>query len=160
MTPTEIPTQVFSCEYCKIFKNTCLKNICDRVLRFTVIKLLKETCFMVSMLRYYLNKSWKAMDTINTITITQKQSPKRFSIKKVFLKNYQNSQEKSCVGVSFLIKLQASGLQHRCFPGYFAKFLGTPFFTKHLRWLLLTMALLLTINTVIFNIIILTIKRS
>ena len=29
--------------------------------------------------------------------------------KKVFLKNLQNSQENTCVRVSFLIKLQASG---------------------------------------------------
>ena len=28
-------------------------------------------------------------------------------------------------------------LWHRCFPVNFAKFLGTPFFTEHLRWLLL-----------------------
>ena len=27
-------------------------------------------------------------------------------------------------------------LQHRCFPVKFAKFLRTPFFTEHLRWLL------------------------
>ena len=32
--------------------------------------------------------------------------------KKVFLKISQNSQEHSCVGVSFLIKLHAWGLQH------------------------------------------------
>ena len=42
----------------------------------------------------------------------------------------------------FLIKLQASGFikkkdWHRCFPANFAKFLRTPFLTKHLRWLLL-----------------------
>ena len=28
-------------------------------------------------------------------------------------------------------------LQHRCFPVNIAKFLGTAFFTEHLRWLLL-----------------------
>ena len=28
-------------------------------------------------------------------------------------------------------------LWHRCFPVNFVKFLGTPFFTEHLRWLLL-----------------------
>ena len=26
------PAQVFSCEYCKIFKNTCSENICERLL--------------------------------------------------------------------------------------------------------------------------------
>ena len=44
-------------------------------------------------------------------------------------------QEYSCVGVSFLIKLQASGL--RCFPVNFAKFLITPFLQNASWWLLL-----------------------
>ena len=35
----------------------------------------------------------------------------RCSVKKVFLEISQNSQENICAGVSFLIKLQASGLQ-------------------------------------------------
>ena len=46
--------------------------------------------------------------------------------------------------VSFLIKLQALGLQHfqkrpwhRCFPVNFAKSSRTNFFKEHLRWLLL-----------------------
>ena len=34
-----------------------------------------------------------------------------FSVKKVFLKILQNLQENTCIGVSFLIKLQASSLQ-------------------------------------------------
>ena len=61
----------------------------------------------------------------------------RCYIKKVFLKIPQNSLEKTCVRVSFVIKLQASGLRpvtllkkvpwHRCFPVNFAKFLRTPF---------------------------------
>ena len=60
-------------------------------------------------------------------------------VKKVFLKIPQNSQEKTCAGVTLLIKLQASGLQlyHkrdsgtgvflRCFPVNFNKFLRAPF---------------------------------
>ena len=35
---------------------------------------------------------------------------RKCSVKKVFLKTSQNSQENTFVGVSFLIKLQASGL--------------------------------------------------
>ena len=35
----------------------------------------------------------------------------KWSVKKAFLKTSQNSQENTCVDVSFLIKLQASGLQ-------------------------------------------------
>ena len=58
------------------------------------------------------------------------------SIKKVFLKISQNSQENTCARVSLLIKLQAWGL-HRCLPVNFAKFSRTHFFIEHLRWLLL-----------------------
>ena len=36
---------------------------------------------------------------------------RRWSVKKVFLEISQNSQEDSCARVSFLLKLQASGLQ-------------------------------------------------
>ena len=38
-------------------------------------------------------------------------SHEKFSVKKVLLEISQNSQENTCVGVSFLIKLQGSGLQ-------------------------------------------------
>ena len=43
--------------------------------------------------------------------INQKHSPRGALQKKVFLEILQNSQENTCVVVSFLIKLQASGLQ-------------------------------------------------
>ena len=56
---------------------------------------------------------------------SKKASAKSCSVKKVFLEISQNSQESTCVGVSFLMKLQASGLRpptllkkrlwHRCF---------------------------------------------
>ena len=47
---------------------------------------------------------------------------------KVFSKISQISQENTCAGVSFLIKLQACNfikktLQHNCFPVKYAKFL-------------------------------------
>ena len=60
---------------------------------------------------------------------------RRYSLKKVFLKILLNSQENACATVSFLIKLQAWGLERsfwrRCLPVNFAKFL------RHLRWLFL-----------------------
>ena len=66
------------------------------------------------------------------------------SVKKVFLKISENSQKKTCVTVSFLIKLQAAPaaslkkrLWYRCFLVNFPKFLRTAFFTEHFRWLLL-----------------------
>ena len=46
----------------------------------------------------------------------QKQSPSRYSVKKVFLEISQNLQENTFARVSFLM----------CFPVNFAKFLGTP----------------------------------
>ena len=69
------------------------------------------------------------------------------SVRKMFLEISQNSKENTCAIVSFLIKLQASGLKpatllkkrlwHRSFPAKFAKFLRTPFLAEHLEWLLL-----------------------
>ena len=69
----------------------------------------------------------------------------RCSVKQVFLETSQNSQESTCARVSFLIKLQASGLRpatllkkrlwHRCFPENFVKFIRRPFFIEHLWWL-------------------------
>ena len=67
----------------------------------------------------------------------------------LFLEISQNSQENTCARVSFLIKLQAPAtlfqrrLWHRCFSMNFAKFLGTPLFTEHLRWLLPSLSFLL-----------------
>ena len=63
---------------------------------------------------------------------------RKYSVKNVFLKISQNSQENTCAGVSFLIKLQASCLQrylkrdssHSCFPVNFVKFLRKPFFME------------------------------
>ena len=56
----------------------------------------------------------------------------------VLLKFSQKSQENTCVGVFFLtVTFLKERLQHRSFPMNFAKFLRTPFFTEHLRWLLL-----------------------
>ena len=57
--------------------------------------------------------------------------------RKMFLKNWQNSQENYCVdflvGVSVLETLLKKRLRHRCFPLLFATVLRTPFFTEHLR---------------------------
>ena len=64
---------------------------------------------------------------------------RRYSVKKVFLENSQNSQENPCVRVSFLIKLQAlkKRLRRRCFTVNFAKFLRTPFLQNSYGRLLL-----------------------
>ena len=60
----------------------------------------------------------------------------RCSIKKVFLKILQNLQENPCARIPFLINLQfKKRLWQRCSPVNIVKFLETPFFIKHLRWL-------------------------
>ena len=70
----------------------------------------------------------------------------RCSVKKMFLKISQNSQENACARASFLIKLHVQAcnfikkdtlVPHKCFLVNFAILLRTPFFKEHLWWLLL-----------------------
>ena len=82
--------------------------------------------------KLYINMNLKSYFKQNSEAVVQ-----RCSVKKVFLEISQNSQENTCARVSFLIKLQDSGLRtatllkkrlwHRCFPVNFVKFLRTPF---------------------------------
>ena len=67
-----------------------------------------------------------------------------FRIGVLKIKHSQNSQENTCVGVSFnkIAGLQACNsikkkLQHRCFAVKIEKFLRTDFSMEHLWWLLL-----------------------
>ena len=68
----------------------------------------------------------------------------RSSIKKVFLKISQNSQENTCVGVSILINLHASGLQlyqkkettTQVFSCEFSEIFKNTFFSEHIQTLL------------------------
>ena len=54
-------------------------------------------------------------------------SHRRCSVKNLFFKISQYSQENACVGLSSLIKsFMKKRLQHRCFPVNIAKFLRTP----------------------------------
>ena len=68
----------------------------------------------------YINDLSNGLKTNAKLLADDKKCP----IKKLFLEISQNSKENTCVRVSFLIKLQASGLR-------------TPFLTEHLQWLLL-----------------------
>ena len=65
----------------------------------------------------------------------------RCSVKKVFLRNSQNSQENTCARLSLLITLQANFIKKetlaQVFPVNFVKLLRTLFFIEHLWWLLL-----------------------
>ena len=69
---------------------------------------------------------------------------RRCSVKKVFLKNSQNSQENMCQSLFFnkvaglrLTTLLKKRLWHRCFPVNFAKLLRISFFVEHHWWPLL-----------------------
>ena len=64
--------------------------------------------------------------------------------KKVLLEIPQNSEANICARISFLIKLQASGLQrlwYNCLPVNFAKIFGTPFLQNTSGRLLLYLSL-------------------
>ena len=72
------------------------------------------------MIRYLWNASWVEFHNIleiREVISVYINSPHteadtgRVLLKKVLLKISENSQENTCVGVSFLIKLQVSGLQ-------------------------------------------------
>ena len=73
------------------------------------------------------------LNTLSTESICRN-NHRRCSMKNVFLKIWQNSQENTCVRVSFVNKIIGWGPQlylkrdwRRCFPVNFAKFLRTPF---------------------------------
>ena len=72
-------------------------------------------------------------DVVNNFPVFRN-SCRRCTIKKAFLKISQNSQENTCIGASFLIKLQASDTVTFC---EFLKILRTALFTDPLWWLLL-----------------------
>ena len=79
----------------------------------------------------YINAQYKASSYCKREAVIQ-----RCSVKAVFLKISQNSQENTCARVSFLIKLQLKKrLWHRCFLVNIAKLLRTPILIKHLWWL-------------------------
>ena len=58
-----------------------------------------------------LQKITHEKEIVSSKSIKREAVAKRCSVKKVFLKISQNSQENTCARVSFLIKLQAWGLQ-------------------------------------------------
>ena len=70
-----------------------------------------QNCELLLVFLTGLNKYTKLLCKIKLREELQKEEViRKFFVKKVFLKASQNSQENTFVGVSFLIKLQASGL--------------------------------------------------
>ena len=68
-----------------------------------------------------------------------KPAVQRCSVKKVFLEIWQNSDTGKHLSQSLLFFNKVAGPM--CFPVNFAKFLRTPLFIEHLRWLLLALYL-------------------
>ena len=67
-----------------------------------------------------------SLDSLNRFS---RSSQHRYSVKKLFLKTLQISQENTCVGVSCnKVTLIKKRLQHRYFPVRYAKFSRTPLF--------------------------------
>ena len=75
-----------------------------------------------------------------SVYFSRRSLPEVLSVKIVFLKISQNSQENTRVRVSFFLRcatLLKKRLWHRCFSRNFAKLLRTPSPTQRLPWLLL-----------------------
>ena len=93
-----------------------------------------------------INKDTKLTIFWNIVFASAEEVIRKFSVIKMFYEILTNSQENTCAGVSFLIKLQLqlqiAGFQpamlskkrllHGLFPANFAKSLRTPFFTENL----------------------------
>ena len=117
---------MFSCGFCEIFKNTFFtEHFCTNA--SDVCNLAKECT--PPKLFLILSKSVRPLKVV-----IWSWQPPEVSCKKTCS---QNSQENTCVRVSFLIKLQACGLWpatllkkrlwYRCFPLNSSKFPRTPF---------------------------------
>ena len=135
-------------------ENTCLglQALGLKILRqrFTLVKkVLRHRCFFVKKTWLYKRVAlkfnplaliritwklnidiWKWHTLIKFLFCSTLNILLQCSIKLVYLKISQKSQENVCARVSFLIRLQASGQT------------STPFFTEHLRWQLLYIHLL------------------
>ena len=77
----------------------------------------------------------------------------RYSVKTVFSKISQNSQENTCARISYLIKLQASACSctkketlTQVFSSKFCEIFKDAFLTEHIRWLLLFLSIFLFIS--------------
>ena len=83
----------------------------------------------------------------------------RCSVRKVVLRNFSKFTGKKLCQSLFFNKvarlrpatLLKKRLWHRCVPVNFAKFLRTPFFTEHLRWLLLKAYQLITHHNIFLS---------
>ena len=127
--------QMFSCEFCKISKNTFSYRTPK------VAASAKAFC------KIY-NKIPVRPSLLNKDNVTTEAVVWRCSVKKLFLKILQNSQKKNTCASEVLFNNIAEvcnfflkKLWYRCFPANFAKFLRTSICIVHLRSLLLSQLL-------------------
>ena len=127
--------------------------ICQE-LKLTFFELHESTEFMLciaAMIEVHFESFSPICRFASLLGVLWRSGHRRCSVKKVSLKNSQNSQENTCAGVSFLIKLQAVACnftKKRCsgtgsFSVNFVNFLRTSFLTEHFQWPLLSMKKLL-----------------
>ena len=119
LSKKETPTQMLSCEYCKIFKNSFLFHI-----KLPVVPVNFNTFFKTAFLKkpYEPTIIWKVYEHMK-ICRTSKLSESL---------THDLSFNKVAGSATFLKERP----WHRCFPVNFAKFIRATFLTKHLRWLL------------------------
>ena len=104
----------------------CIINctVCKRKV-VTQVRILKWITFMAIANDILLNSSSDVISWLCNPEFYLEAVVRRCSIKKLFIKISQNSQENTCARVFFFLKVN------------FAKFLRTPIFIEHLWWLLL-----------------------
>ena len=118
----------------KISKKFTGKHLCH-ILVFNKVAGLRPATFLKKWL-------WYRYFPVNIMKCLRKEAvAQRCSVKKVFLKIFQNSQENNWAKVSFLIKLWAYFVKKaslaQVFPWEFYEISKNTFFAEHLRWLLL-----------------------
>ena len=100
-------------------------------LEFTVLKPTRIRYFFTSFVYHFSDKLFFRVTFC--LPQTSETVAKTCSVKKMFLEISQNSQKNTCASFSFLIKLQALGMQL-----YQKRETGT---AEHLRWLLLKLSI-------------------
>ena len=137
------PTASFPCSLLSI------TSLLKKVKRYKQSLLRHFTRFLLKISRSY--RARKYLNFIYKWQLTYRSSRSgNLFCRKVFLEISQNSQENTCAKVSFfkkvagltLANLLKKRLWHSYFSANFEKFLITPSFIEHLRWLLLNSEIL------------------
>ena len=128
----------FPLKFAKFLRTLFLKNTSGCC--FCIISVRFEIVLKFATFHHFFDLNFRLF--LFAVSVSREASARRCSVKNVFLKISQNSQDKTCARASFLIKLLRPGssskkrLWHRCFPVNFTKFLRPPFL-KSTSWRLL-----------------------